>query len=433
MVGRLSTAGAIALCAWLPAAWGGDLAGVWAVPPEMEDAVAAAKAERCEPEDIRHKDGFYEVGDEVMVYRVDPNLFIHAKVFSVGFGGRKQADPAHEVYRLEFDNIDTGMKFQSKVPAAELRLAHQRCDSKLVDSPKYRFIRGENLEVRCPSSHGRSHHAMLNVTCGTVCTTRCIEGFVPVDGRPGSAVELYVCGGGGGTGATALDQWGGTGAVWNRVATMDSSGSFVPHLSCRRKRLQDYKADPSATALRDILGVQYDTSPEDLDRAYRKAANTFHPDKAGGSDEAFKLIRNAQQTLLKGLELEGGSTALRVETTHQVPCPAANKTKRGDRLHINFRCTVASTGELIDKHPTDADPGANAYTGRLGDASFNAGMDLGMYGMCVGETRTLTIPFDLTKWGEEGGGEQPNGEMLIPRYATILWEIELKEITAAKQ
>ena len=421
------------LCAaGLPAAWGGGLAGVWAVPGDMEDAVAAAvAAQRCvSGEDIVHKDGNYEVGDEIMVYRIDPNIFIHARVFSVGFGGRRAADPADEVYRLEFDNIDTGARFQSKVPAAELRLSHQRCDSKFADSPKYRFIRGENVEVKCPHTYGKSFWAMKNITCGTVCATRCIEGFVPVDGRPGSAVELYVCGGGGGVHATALDEWGGTGGVWNRVATMDSAGSPTPHLSCRRKQLWDYKADPSATSLRDILGVPYDTSPEDLDRAYRKAANIFHPDKPDGSDSAFKLIRNAQQELLKGLELPRGSTALRVETTHIVGCPAANKTKRGDRVHIHYTASVASTGKEVDKHPTDADPGANPYTFRLGDGSANKGMDLGMYGMCVGERRTLTVPFDLTKWQEKGGAERPNGELLVPPYATFLWDIELKKISA---
>ena len=47
----------------------------------------------------------------------------------------------------------------------------------------------------------------------------------------------------------------------------------------------------------EILGVSRDASPEEIKRAFRKLAQKYHPDKAGGSAEKFKEINEAYQTL----------------------------------------------------------------------------------------------------------------------------------------
>ena len=46
-----------------------------------------------------------------------------------------------------------------------------------------------------------------------------------------------------------------------------------------------------------ILGVNRDTSEEDVKKAYRKLAHKHHPDKSGGDEEKFKEINAAYQVL----------------------------------------------------------------------------------------------------------------------------------------
>ncbi|NCU41325.1 MAG: molecular chaperone DnaJ [Candidatus Moranbacteria bacterium] len=67
----------------------------------------------------------------------------------------------------------------------------------------------------------------------------------------------------------------------------------------------------------DILGVSKDASQEEIKRAYRKLAHTYHPDKSTGDAEKFKKINSAYQTLSNpekraqydrfGSSFEGGS------------------------------------------------------------------------------------------------------------------------------
>jgi len=49
------------------------------------------------------------------------------------------------------------------------------------------------------------------------------------------------------------------------------------------------------------LGVHYGASPDDVRAAFRRAALRTHPDKAGGSAEAFKAVQEAYEALLGGV------------------------------------------------------------------------------------------------------------------------------------
>ena len=47
----------------------------------------------------------------------------------------------------------------------------------------------------------------------------------------------------------------------------------------------------------DILGVPRDASQDDIKKAYRKLAHTYHPDKKGGDEIMFKKVNEAYQVL----------------------------------------------------------------------------------------------------------------------------------------
>ncbi|EKE19203.1 MAG: hypothetical protein ACD_9C00095G0005, partial [uncultured bacterium] len=46
-----------------------------------------------------------------------------------------------------------------------------------------------------------------------------------------------------------------------------------------------------------VLGVDKNSSDDEIKKAYRKLAHKFHPDKSGGDAEKFKEINAAYQVL----------------------------------------------------------------------------------------------------------------------------------------
>ena len=47
----------------------------------------------------------------------------------------------------------------------------------------------------------------------------------------------------------------------------------------------------------DILGVQRDASPDDIKKAFKKAALKHHPDREGGDEAKFKEVGEAYEVL----------------------------------------------------------------------------------------------------------------------------------------
>ena len=52
----------------------------------------------------------------------------------------------------------------------------------------------------------------------------------------------------------------------------------------------------------DVLGVPCDAEPSAIKAAFRQRALTSHPDKPGGSDEAFRLVMQAFTVLFSERE-----------------------------------------------------------------------------------------------------------------------------------
>ncbi|KAM3502239.1 hypothetical protein MY10362_004977 [Beauveria mimosiformis] len=86
---------------------------------------------------------------------------------------------------------------------------------------------------------------------------------------------------------------------------------------------------------------------------------------------------------------------LKIDVTHKVECE--RKTKKGDKVSMHYRGTLAADGSHWDQ---------------------------GLLDMCIGEKRTLTIPPEYG-YGDSGIGPIPGG-------ATLIFETELVGIAGVE-
>nr|AFS18601.1 FK506-binding protein 2 [Beauveria bassiana] len=86
---------------------------------------------------------------------------------------------------------------------------------------------------------------------------------------------------------------------------------------------------------------------------------------------------------------------LKIDVTHKVECE--RKTKKGDKVSMHYRGTLAADGSQFDASLLD---------------------------MCIGEKRTLTIPPEFG-YGDRGIGPIPGG-------ATLIFETELVGIAGVE-
>ncbi|OAA44602.1 Peptidyl-prolyl cis-trans isomerase, FKBP-type [Beauveria brongniartii RCEF 3172] len=86
---------------------------------------------------------------------------------------------------------------------------------------------------------------------------------------------------------------------------------------------------------------------------------------------------------------------LKIDVTHKVECE--RKTKKGDKVSMHYRGTLAADGSQFDASLLD---------------------------MCIGEKRTLTIPPEYG-YGDRGIGPIPGG-------ATLIFETELVGIAGVE-
>jgi hypothetical protein len=96
---------------------------------------------------------------------------------------------------------------------------------------------------------------------------------------------------------------------------------------------------------------------------------------------------------------------LGIEVTRPVDC--IRKSKKGDKLSMNYKGTLQKDGSQFDSSYDRGKP----FSFKLGAGQVIAGWDQGLLDMCPGEARTLTIPPSLG-YGNYDNGPIPAGSTL---------------------
>lgn len=96
----------------------------------------------------------------------------------------------------------------------------------------------------------------------------------------------------------------------------------------------------------------------------------------------------------------------------RAPAAQANFARNGDTVSVHY------TGKLQDGTVFDSSSGREPISFLLGAGQVIRGWDEGIYGMVVGEKKTLVIP------PEKGYGEK-GFPPVIPPNATLIFDVEL--------
>jgi FKBP-type peptidyl-prolyl cis-trans isomerase len=123
-----------------------------------------------------------------------------------------------------------------------------------------------------------------------------------------------------------------------------------------------------------------------------------------GSDEA--ACPEGSQEVTEGL------------TYVELECGDGDEAQEGDTVSVHY------TGKLEDGTEFDSSEGGQSFSFTIGAGGVIEGWEQGVPGMRVGGKRELTIGPDLA-YGDSGAGG------VIPPGATLIFEIELLEITAS--
>jgi len=116
------------------------------------------------------------------------------------------------------------------------------------------------------------------------------------------------------------------------------------------------------------------------------------------------------------VQKEGGVI---VETLKAAP-KGADCAYKGDSVTVHYTGRLKSAdGKVFDSSRTSGSP----FDFVLGNAQVIAGWEVGVEGMCVGETRTIVAPPSMA-YGDRGFGN------VIPPKATLFFEVELLGLVA---
>ena len=105
-------------------------------------------------------------------------------------------------------------------------------------------------------------------------------------------------------------------------------------------------------------------------------------------------------------------------TYEELECGDGAEAKSGDTVSVHY------TGKLEDGTEFDSSEGGTPFSFTIGTGGVIEGWEQGVPGMRVGGRRELTIAPELA-YGDSGAGG------VIPPGATLIFEIELLEITSS--
>eukprot|EP01123_Difflugia_compressa_P013913 TRINITY_DN675_c0_g1_i3.p1 TRINITY_DN675_c0_g1~~TRINITY_DN675_c0_g1_i3.p1 ORF type:complete len:195 (+),score=38.50 TRINITY_DN675_c0_g1_i3:79-663(+) len=103
------------------------------------------------------------------------------------------------------------------------------------------------------------------------------------------------------------------------------------------------------------------------------------------------------------------------EITKPDDCP--QQAQDGDTVYIHYTGSLASSGKVFDTSKERGEPMAV----QLGTGRTIPGFEQGLRGMCVGQSRKVTIPPELA-YGDKGVSP------LIPPRSTLVFELECMHI-----
>ena len=111
-----------------------------------------------------------------------------------------------------------------------------------------------------------------------------------------------------------------TGPGENEPSESEKAAEAALEEAIRRTGYQSSPATPKPVDHYAVLGLSHDFTPAELKRRYKKASLAAHPDRTGGSTEAFEAVAAAYEVL--GDEAKRAACASSSQTQMVTCCEA---------------------------------------------------------------------------------------------------------------
>jgi len=147
----------------------------------------------------------------------------------------------------------------------------------------------------------------------------------------------------------------------------------------------------------------------------------YKPVSAPVLNQEQKINSEEQQEINKNNMEENNSTSTNATTTAKVEQPTAKVVKNGDHVFVHYVGTLQN-GTKFDSSVDRGEP----FDFIVGQGRVIKGWDQGLLGMKVGEKKHLVLSPDLA-YGPSGV-TAPDGTVVIPANATLIFDIELISI-----